>query len=822
MVCMISIGKCPLSDPLPILHKYYHPGDHIIGGIISQIYIFSNEITFKKYPSPELSAEHIHFTASWIYLASMELLFRHGRFIPNFKCGVKNNPVAVIGGPNSNVCLHMATILCGYKMPQLIYGSAPVMKNKSEAVFFHRMFPNGAQQYKGILQLLLHFTWTWIGVITQDEDNTEEFTENVLPMFSQNGICFDFIERSPKQTVFSEIIDILEEGHKILTIVLKSTANVVIVHGEIHTMVTMRMFNWGSEFENKPLKTLGKVWLMTAQVDFTSFPFQREWDIGFLHGALSFGFHPKVVFGFERFLQSRNPTLVKEDGFIQEFWEQAFECFFPSSDVDKINGGICTGKEKLETLPGTVFEMNMTGHSYSIYNTVYAIAHALDVMHSSQYKPSHRAKMNGGGWNHMNQHKLHHFLRSVSFNNTAGEKISFDQNREIEVGFHIFNWIILQNQSLVRVKVGRTDPEAPSDKLLTLLEDAIVWPKRFNQARPLSLCNNNCRSGYRKTKLEGKPFCCYACLPCPGGKISNWNDTDDCFQCAEDHYTNNNQDGCIPKVITFLSYKEPLGTILATSALSFSLITVLILGVFIKNQDTPIVKANNRSLTYTLLISLLLSFLCAFLFIGRPEKMSCLLRQIAFAILFSLAVSCLLAKTIIVILAFMATKPGSKMRKWMGKRLVISIVLSCTLIQAVICTVWLTISPPFPDADMQSMNEEIVLECNEGSTLMFCCVLGFMGSLAIFSFTVAFVARKLPDSFNEAKFITFSMLVFCSVWLSFVPTYLSTRGKYMVAVEIFSILASSVGILGCIFSPKCYIIMLRPDLNKKEKLMGSK
>ncbi|XP_039220529.1 vomeronasal type-2 receptor 26-like [Crotalus tigris] len=445
--------------------------------------------------------------------------------------------------------------------------------------------------------------------------------------------------------------------------------------------------------------------------------------------------HSREVKGFKEFLQVIKPSTHK-DGFLQEVWQQLFDCVFSKADLPSSINGTCSGEENLENLPAPLFELKMTSQSYSIYNAVYAVAHS-----------------------------LHEAVRSSP------------------------KWTKIQ-----RVEFPNLQP----------------W-----QVLPVSFCNDHCSPGSWKRRAEGNQFCCYDCIPCLEGKISNGTDMDDCFECSEDHYPNKEKKGCILKRLIFLTFEETLGIGLASAALCFFLLTSWILGTFIKHRDTPIVRANNRSLTYTLLVSLFFCFLSSFLFLSQPGKVTCLLRQPTFGITFSVAISSVLAKTITVVVAFMATKPGSQMRKWVGKRLAFAAVLSSSLVQVCICTLWLSTYPPFPELEMHLETQEVILQCNEGAATFFYCVLGYMGFLAIASFIVAFFARKLPDSFNEAKFITFSMLAFCSVWVSFLPAYLSTKGKAMIAVEVFSILSSSAALLGCIFLPKCYIIVLRPELNHR-------
>ncbi|XP_077169650.1 vomeronasal type-2 receptor 26-like [Paroedura picta] len=682
------------------------------------------------------------------------------------------------------------------------------------------MFPKEDLQYEGIIQVLLHFRWKWVGLITVDDERGDHFLQTLEPMLSRNGICAAFTEKSSRQVWGDDLYFLNNFLDNSIGNFLDSKAKAIVVYGESGTIAWLATVIYVPTILINLNKTacVGKVWIVTAQVDFAFLLFHKAFDIQIFHGALSFSIHSKDPQGFHRFLQLLKPSSAKGDGFIKDFWEQVFDCALPSFVNPEGSSKTCTEEERLETVPAPFFEMSMTDHSYSIYNAVYAVAHALHIFDSSRNK--NRAMDNQGSQSSLNVQpwKLHSLLQRIAFNNTAGEEVAFNEHGELEGGFDITNLVTFPNNSYVRVKIGRLEPQVSLSKRVIIHEDRIQWNRNHPQVPPFSRCNDNCMPGYSRIKREGEKFCCYDCDLCPEGKISDKEDMDHCITCSEGHYPNQGRDQCLPKTAIFLSFSEPMGIILAFTSLSFSLITALVFMTFIKHQNTPIVKANNRNLTYILLISLFLCFLCSLLFFGRPNKVTCLLRQMTFTTIFCFAVSSVLAKTVTVVVAFMASKPGNLFRKWVGKQLAYYIIISCALVQVCICAVWLGSSPPFPDMDTHSLSREIIVQCNEGSVTMFYCALGYMGFLATVCFIVAFLARNLPDCFNEAKFITFSMLVFCSVWLSFVPTYLSTKGKEMVAVEIFSILASSACLLGCIFFPKCYIILLRPELNRREQL----
>ncbi|XP_061446509.1 extracellular calcium-sensing receptor-like [Rhineura floridana] len=650
------------------------------------------------------------------------------------------------------------------------FATGPVTSDRSQFLSFFRTIPSNRLQALGLARLVVHFAWTWVGLVTSDSEYGKQGIEIVQEEFARKGVCIAFSQLLPASPNMPDIMNAAK-------VVTESRAHVIVTFCGFEAQpLLMQLYRQGMS---------GRVWLCSEAMSHITI-FRNQKALLMFNGSLSIASRKEQVPGLRDFIVQLHPSSSPEDIFIQEFWSKIFNCWWNTSSVELANGcNRCTGNESLRDGTNPFINMMGFGLSFNVHNAVYAIAHALHNMAQGEPRGrkrtfAYRAQVGTPGFKPW---QLLQYLRKVHFQNKVREEVSFDQHGDPPALFDILNTRIPSADNINVVRVGQIVFSPSQGEDLKVNDSAIMWTGGSIEI-PISVCTPSCSMGYRRSHRSGEATCCFNCIPCAKGEISNQT-----------------------------------GASLATASICGSFLPVLILAVFVAHQETPLVRANSRELSYLLLVGLALSFFGCLLFLGRPTPRACLLGQVAFGLTFALCLSCILAKTLVVVAAFRATSPGDHMRLWLGPRMPRAVVLLGCLPQLLLCATWLAASPPSLRRDSHTIPHAITLFCDEGSPVAFWGMLAYLGLLAGLSLMGAFLARNLPDAFNEAWLICFSLLGCLGVWLAFVPAYLTSRAWYAAATEAFAILASNSALLCGMFLPKCYILLWYPELNTRRFLM---
>uniref|UniRef100_A0AAY5EGG7 G-protein coupled receptors family 3 profile domain-containing protein n=1 Tax=Electrophorus electricus TaxID=8005 RepID=A0AAY5EGG7_ELEEL len=716
----------------------------------------------------------------------LDLVFNYTNF-----CSRSAAPTvpAVVGDSATTPSISLARTLGAFGIPQVShYATCACLSDKKEFPTFFRTIPSDEHQAVALARMVKYFGWTWIGAVRSDTEYGNYGMATFLKAADAEGICVEYSEVYYRTQPRSKL-------ERVANVIRKSTARVIVAFlgtGDMKFIIEEL-----ARQPSPPLQWIGsEAWV--TDPDFLRF--------NMCAGSVGFGVPRSVIPGLRDFLLDLSPAQASKIPVLTEFWESSFSCSLKGRTGSSDFLRECDGSEDIRALQNPYTDTSQLRVTNMVYKATYAIAHAIHGVICKDTQCNKSIKFTP--WELLGQ------LKRVNFTTKNGFQVNFDSNGNPAALYELINWQFKKDGTLNIVTVGYYDSSNPRGQEFRI-SSAIHWLGGQSEV-PVSVCSESCPPGTRKAVQKGRPVCCYDCIPCAEGEINSL----DCVHCPPEFWPNTKQDSCLPKSVEFLSWDDTLAIILIVFSITGAFMAVCVIAVFYKHRTSPIVRANNSELSFLLLFSLTLCFLCSLTFIGRPSEWSCMLRHTAFGITFVLCISCVLGKTIVVLIAFRATLPGSNVMKWFGPVQQRLSVLSFTLIQVLICLVWLKISPPLPFKNLNHYKEQIILECGLGSAIGFWAVLGYIGFLALLCFILAFLARKLPDNFNEAKFITFSMLIFCAVWITFIPAYVSSPGKFTVAVEIFAILASSFGLIICIFAPKCFIIVFRPEQNTKKHLMS--
>lgn len=97
----------------------------------------------------------------------------------------------------------------------------------------------------------------------------------------------------------------------------------------------------------------------------------------------------------------------------------------------------------------------------------------------------------------------------------------------------------------------------------------------------------------------------------------------------------------------------------------------------------------------------------------------------------------------------------------------------------------------------------------------------FLSIVSVASTFYAIKTRKCPEGFNETRCIAFANYATIILWLAFVPLYLaSTRNVVKVITLALSLSLNGLVQLICLFLPKVYVVLIKPEKNTRELVMA--
>ncbi|XP_068122475.1 vomeronasal type-2 receptor 1-like [Hyperolius riggenbachi] len=119
----------------------------------------------------------------------------------------------------------------------------------------------------------------------------------------------------------------------------------------------------------------------------------------------------------------------------------------------------------------------------------------------------------------MTHGKLTDYIRRVYVKGADNEDMFFNEKGELPGPLNIENWITSAYPAKLNYSiVGTFDGAAPDDQQMNISLQLILWK---NNTVPQGRCSEPCPPGTRKALREGKHMCCYDCVPCADGEISD-------------------------------------------------------------------------------------------------------------------------------------------------------------------------------------------------------------------------------------------------------------------------------------------------------------
>ncbi|XP_005003700.1 metabotropic glutamate receptor 3 isoform X1 [Cavia porcellus] len=687
----------------------------------------------------------------------------------------------VIGGSYSSVSIQVANLLRLFRIPQVSYASTSAkLSDKSRYDYFARTVPPDFYQAKAMAEILRFFNWTYVSTVASEGDYGETGMEAFEQEARRRRICVAAAEKVGRSALRRSYDGVVRELQR------KPGARVVV------------LFTRGDD-SRELLAAARRANASLTWVASDGWGAQDSVVRGSeraARGALTLELAARRLPQFDRYFRALTPATNLRNPWFRDFWEQKFQC--------SLRGGPRRACSEHLALDGSNYEQE--SKIMFVVNAVYAMAHAL---HRMQRALCPNTTKLCDAMKVLDGRKLYRdYLLKINFtapfipNKDEDSIVKFDTFGDGMGRYNVFNFQNVGGKYSY-LKVGHWA------ETLSLDVDSIHWAQN---SIPTSQCSDPCAPNEMKSMQPGD-VCCWICIPCEAYEYLI--DEFTCMDCGPGRWPTADLSGCFDLPEDYIKWEDAWAIGPVTIACLGFMCTCVVITVFIKHNNTPLVKASGRELCYILLFGVGLSYCMTFFFIAKPSPIICALRRLGLGTSFAICYSALLTKTNCIARIFDGVKNGAQRPKFISPSSQVCICLGLVLVQVAVVSVWLVLEAPGTRRDtLPEKREKVILKCNVRDSSMLIS-LAYDVVLVILCTVYAFKTRKCPENFNEAKFIGFTMYTTCIIWLAFLPIFYVTSTDYRVQTTTMCISVSLSGfvVLGCLFAPKVHIVLFQPQKN---------
>ncbi|KAM9728954.1 glutamate receptor, metabotropic 5a [Menidia menidia] len=697
--------------------------------------------------------------------------------------------VGLIGPGSSSVAIQVQNLLQLFNIPQIAYSATSMdLSDKSLFKYFMRVVPSDMQQARAMVDIIKRYNWSYVSAIHTEGNYGESGMEAFKDMAAKEGICIahsDKIYSNAGEQGFDKLLQKLR-GHLPKARVVACFCEGMTVRGILMAMRRQRLVG---EF----LLVGSDGW--ADRYDVTD-GYQRE-----AAGGITIKLKSAYVTWFDDYYLNLKPDANLRNPWFPEFWQHRFQCRLRGHPQEStLYNRTCTWRESLRHQYAQDTKMGF------VINAIYSMAYGLHTMQQSLC-PGYKGLCEN--MRPIDGRKLLDFLMKTNFTGVSGEVIHFDENGDSPGRYEIMNFKETGEDEYAYIHVGSWDQGGLK------MNDEEIWSN--NSEIIQSVCSEPCQKAQIKVIRKGEVSCCWTCTPCKENEFVF--DEYTCRACLLGYWPTNDLTGCEPIQVQYVRWGDPEPIAAVVFSCLGLMATLFVTSVFIKFWDTPVVKSSSRELCYIILAGICLGYLCTFSLIAKPHIVYCYLQRLGIGLSPAMSYSALVTKTnrIARILAGSKKKICTKKPRFMSACAQLVIAFLLILLQLGIIVALLIIEPPQVIYDYPSIRE-VHLICNL-TTLGVVAPLGYNGLLILSCTFYAFKTRNVPANFNEAKYIAFTMYTTCIIWLAFVPIYFGSN--YKIITMCFSVSLSATVALCCMFVPKVYIMLAKPEKNVRSAFTTS-